>query len=121
MRWGKFLSATTDEELETLAMNDPVMKQATEALNRLSADPQARQLAEQREMALISYHLDLNKVRAEGKAEGKAELLRKLLTLKFGELPEATARRIASGSEAELELWVERVLTADTLDVIFSR
>jgi predicted transposase YdaD len=46
------------------------------------------------------------KGRAEGKAEGKAETLRKLLTLKFGALPEGTARRIASAS------------TADTLDAV---
>ena len=58
------------------------------------------------------------KGRAEGKAEGKAETLRKLLTLRFGDLTEATARRIASASEADLDRWVERVLTADTLDAV---
>jgi flagellar biosynthesis/type III secretory pathway protein FliH len=35
---------------------------------------------------------------AKGRAEGKAETLRKLLTLKFGALPEGTARGIASPS-----------------------
>jgi predicted transposase YdaD len=56
--------------------------------------------------------------RAEGKAEGKADTLRKLLTLRFGELGEATQLRIAGASEAELDRWVERVLTADTLDAV---
>ena len=56
--------------------------------------------------------------RAEGKAEGKAELLRKLLALKFGELTETADQRIASASEAELDRYVERVLTADTLDAV---
>jgi len=55
---------------------------------------------------------------AKGKIEGKIETLRKQLTLKFGELPEAAALRLASASEAELDLWVERVLTADTLDAL---
>jgi predicted transposase/invertase (TIGR01784 family) len=55
---------------------------------------------------------------AKGKAEGKAETLRKLLTLKFGELSEAAASRIASASEAELDRWVERVLSADTLNAV---
>jgi hypothetical protein len=40
------------------------------------------------------------------------------LTLKFGELSERAALRIASASEAELDRWVERVLTADTLAAV---
>jgi predicted transposase/invertase (TIGR01784 family) len=55
---------------------------------------------------------------AKGRTEGKAETLRKLLTLKFGELSERAALRIASASEAELDRWVERVLTADTLAAV---
>jgi predicted transposase/invertase (TIGR01784 family) len=72
VRWATFLSATTDHELTELAMKDPVLQQAKDALDRLSADPQARLLAEQREMALISYHLDMNEVRKQGRAEGEA-------------------------------------------------
>jgi predicted transposase/invertase (TIGR01784 family) len=72
VRWATFLSATTDDELQELAMTDPVLQQAKDALDRLSADPQARMLAEQREMALISYYLDLNTAREQGIAEGEA-------------------------------------------------
>jgi predicted transposase/invertase (TIGR01784 family) len=72
VRWATFLSATTDEERQELAMKDPVLQQAKDALDRLSADPRARLLAEQREMALASYHLDLNEVRKQGLAEGEA-------------------------------------------------
>ena len=122
--WARFLSADTDDELELLAMNHPVLKQATDALDRLGADPQARMLAEQRELALISYHLDMNKVRAEGraegKAEGKAETLRTLLTLKFGQVPDAALLRLATADEASLDRWLERVLTADTLDAVLT-
>ena len=56
--------------------------------------------------------------KAEGRAQGKAETLRKLLTLRFGELSEASELRIASASEEELDRWVERVLTADTLNAV---
>lgn len=71
--WGKFLAATSDEELETLAMQNPVLKQAKDALDRLSADDEARMRAEQREMAQISYELDMGVVWREGNAAGKAE------------------------------------------------
>ena len=134
--WGKFLAADSDDELESLAMNSPVLKQATDALDRLSADPQARALAEQRELALISYQLDLGKVhaqgeakgraegeakgRAEGRAEGKVETVRKLLTLKFGQLPEAASLRLDAAKEPDLDRWLERVLTADSLDAVLT-
>jgi predicted transposase/invertase (TIGR01784 family) len=79
-KWGRFLEAETDEELERLAMSDPDLQEAKEALERLSADPEARMLAEQRRMAQISYQLDLNRTREDalrqGRTEGHAEGLR---------------------------------------------
>jgi predicted transposase/invertase (TIGR01784 family) len=71
--WGRFLSAKTDDDLEQLAMTDPVLRQAKAALERLSTDPEARVLAEQRDMALKSYELDLGKAHAQGRAEGRTE------------------------------------------------
>jgi len=55
---------------------------------------------------------------AKGKAEGKAEALRKLLTLKFGPLPEATASRLATATQTDVDRWLELVLTADTLPAV---
>jgi predicted transposase/invertase (TIGR01784 family) len=126
--WGRFFTATADEDLETLAMENPVLKQAKDALERLSADPEAQLRAEQREMALISYELDLAKARREGleegleegRTEGKAELLQRLLTIKFGQLAANVAARVASASDVELVLWSERVLSADTLAGVFA-
>ena len=147
--WARFLSAAGDEDLEALAMEDPVFKQAKDALDRLSADPEARLRAEQREMALFSYELDRAKVRSEGRAEGKAEgraegkaegraegkaegraegrieatsaLVRQLLTIKFGELPSDVLQRLAHATEAELQQWSGRLLAASRLDDIFER
>jgi hypothetical protein len=56
----------------------------------------------------------------QGEAKGKAESLRKLLTLKFGELPQAIAQRLATASEPELDLFIERVLSAATLDQVIA-
>ena len=117
--WARFLSASTDDELNSLAMENPVLKQAKDALERLSADPAARERAEQREMALLTYEAGLAKVRREGREEGKAELLRHQLTLKFGGLPEAIVARLAKASSTDLHVWSERVLSADTLASVF--
>jgi predicted transposase/invertase (TIGR01784 family) len=118
--WGKFLSATNDAALEQLALEHPVLKQAKEALDQLSDDPAAWERAEQREMSLIAYHLGMGGARregiAEGKAEGKAEALRTLLSAKFGALPESSAQRLEAASEAQLDRWLGRVLSATSLD-----
>ena len=53
---------------------------------------------------------------AKGEAKGKAEALRKLLTLKFGALPEIAATRIASAPQADVDRWLELVLSASTLE-----
>jgi predicted transposase/invertase (TIGR01784 family) len=125
--WAKFLSASDDEDLEALAKENPVFKQAKDALESLSADPEARIRAEMREMALASYELDRAKVRREGKAEGKAkgrveataELVQRMLTKKFGELSPEVQQRLAQASEAELFDWSERLLFATTLNDVF--
>ena len=55
---------------------------------------------------------------ARGRSQAKADILRKQLTLRFGALPETTELRIMNASEAELDRWVERVLSADTLEAV---
>jgi hypothetical protein len=67
--WARFLTATADDDLETLAMENPVLKQAKDALERLSADPESRVRAEQREMALISTSLVYRQLAARASSE----------------------------------------------------
>lgn len=55
---------------------------------------------------------------ARGRAEGKADVLRKLLILKFGELQRDTELRLSTAREEELDRWIGRVLAADTLDAV---
>jgi len=59
------------------------------------------------------------KGRVEGEAKGRAATLRKQLTLKFGPLPNADGERLERASEAEIEQWTERVLTAGSLEELF--
>jgi hypothetical protein len=47
--------------------------------------------------------------RVEGRAEGQAALLLKLMTLRFGPLPERVVTRVRSAAVEELECWAERV------------
>jgi hypothetical protein len=56
----------------------------------------------------------------KGRREGKRELVRKLLMLRFGELPADAERRLERASPARLERWAERVLTARNLAAVFA-
>ena len=58
--------------------------------------------------------------RAEGRAERGAELVLKQLRLKFGELDADTVTRVRGATEADLDLWAERVLTAGNLADVFA-
>lgn len=53
---------------------------------------------------------------AEGKAEGEAQILLKLLALRFGVVPENIVAQIRTASTEDLERYAERVLSAETLE-----
>jgi hypothetical protein len=52
----------------------------------------------------------------QGKAEGRVELVLRLLTLRFGPLTEAIQARVRGAQNAQIDTVVERTLTAQTLD-----
>jgi predicted transposase/invertase (TIGR01784 family) len=77
VRWAKFFTASTDEELEATAKGDMMMEKTMDFLEKLSAKADVRLLAERREMAQLMYRMELTMARdeamAEGEAKGKAE------------------------------------------------
>ena len=109
-------------------MEHPVLKQAKAALDRLSADDVARLQAEQREMALLTVEAGMAAAREEaeqkghraGESAGAIAVLLRLLTVKFGPQPSSIAERLASGSQADVLRWSERVLSAETLEGVFA-
>jgi len=54
-------------------------------------------------------------LREEGRKEGQRALLLKLLTTRFGPLPEDFMARLMAARTEEIERWADRVLTAPTL------
>jgi hypothetical protein len=53
---------------------------------------------------------------AQGKAEGRVELILELLALRFGLLDDAVQTHVRRAQDAQLDAVAERVLTAQTLD-----
>ena len=125
------MAAGSDAEREELAMKNPDLRQAKVALERLSADPDARILAEMRDRAVKSYRLDINKARKEGRVEGleegrakgikegQATLLSDLLNIKFGPLPPAVIERLQCASESQLLAWAKKLVVAESLAAVF--
>ncbi|HYQ16567.1 MAG TPA: Rpn family recombination-promoting nuclease/putative transposase, partial [Polyangiaceae bacterium] len=138
-RWCRFLAAETDEQIEALAMEHPVLKEAKDALDRLSADPEARERAERRavELRLHEYgaHLLREQGREEGREQGREEgrergreegreqqklaTLRRQLFVKFGTLPAEVEARIQSATDCDVERWLERVVVGGSVEDVF--
>ncbi len=57
--------------------------------------------------------------RVEGRVEERRESTRRLLTRRFGPLPEEVQLRIETASMEDMKLWTERLFDAATLDEIF--
>lgn len=69
------------------------------------------------------YEAEVARLHAEGRAEGREEglhlALLKQIELKFGQPSPTTRGRVERATESELERWIERILTAETLDELF--
>ncbi|MDU9049897.1 MAG: DUF4351 domain-containing protein [Candidatus Electrothrix sp. Rat3] len=62
----------------------------------------------------------LKKYFDQGRQEGELRVLLRQLRRRFGELPSWAEERLRQASSAMLETWSERILTASTLDEVFS-
>ncbi len=61
-----------------------------------------------------------NKGIEKGINKGRQSDLLRLLTRRFGTLPEAAAARVASAGADDLDQWFDRLLDAASLDEIFA-
>ena len=57
---------------------------------------------------------------ARGKIEGEANTLLKQLNLKFGTVPDLVEQQIRSADKEQLDLWVEKILSASSIEEMFS-
>jgi hypothetical protein len=148
LAWVRFLGATSDEEVKEACMSSQEVARANELLTELSASPRAQELARERKIALEFYRMELQaasdratreglaagiakgiaegmakgmaKGMAEGKAEGQGRVLLRLLEQRFGPVPGEVCDRVFHASPDDVDRWVDRVLSAPTLDALFA-
>ena len=102
----------------------PPVQQALDKLQTLSQNEEDRYRAIARERALYNEMTLLRHAREEGRLEGREEgrelALARLLTRRFGPLPEWVAPRVQQASATQLDTWLDRVLDAPTLEAVFA-
>ncbi len=67
-----------------------------------------------------TYQKGRTEGKAEGKTEGRADTILRMVTKRFGPLPEDVVDRIRRGTEADLDRWTDRILDARTLAEVFA-
>lgn len=72
-------------------------------------------------MAYVSSFekMGLEKGMQQGLQAGEALALQKLLTRRFGVIPAQTLSKITTASTAQIDAWLDRVLDAPSLDLVF--
>ena len=111
--WGPELDRTSEEALSAIFT---YILSVSEHLSAEDLRSAVRSVAPQAEDVVMTAAEQLiEKGRAEGLARGRAEVLVRQLTLRFGPLPPGTKERVLSASDAELDRWSELVLTAKSI------
>ena len=82
-------------------------------------------LIEDKDMLAENLRSWAEKEREEGREEGKhhgiEQTLRKLIGLKFGDIPPWAEEKLHDATEAELDTWVAGVLSADSLESLMGK
>jgi hypothetical protein len=94
---------------------DLILSSLSEAAQQALADMDARTYDYQSDFARRYVAQGREEGRAEGELRGRADLLVRQLTVRFGPLSADAHSRIARASIAELDAMGERLLTARTL------
>lgn len=103
------------EELTMANVAHEPVKKAMSRIRELSADDETRRLAFVRERALRDEVSLLN----DAKREEAQRILQRLLTKRFGDLPEWTIQKLESANAKQLERWTDDILVVDSLDDLF--
>src|SRR4030067_277395 len=65
--------ARSEEAVQELAKMSPVFEKAKKALEALPGKPEVQEIARQRELALLTYKLELGEAKAEGERVGREQ------------------------------------------------
>ncbi|WP_404375238.1 Rpn family recombination-promoting nuclease/putative transposase [Vreelandella aquamarina] len=112
--WITFFKHWQEELTMANVAHEPV-KKAMSRIRELSADEETRRLAFVRERALRDEVSLLN----DARREEAQRILQRLLTKRFGDLPEWVIQKLETANAQQLEGWTDEILVANSLDELF--
>jgi hypothetical protein len=111
------------QEARMLPETDPMRRRMVEVLaQRRFAALHLRddEDGSEAEMLQQEFKKFKDQIHEEGRVEGGAGLLRRLLSRKFGELPPEVIARLEAATQEQLDTWADRILIADSLAAVFA-
>jgi predicted transposase/invertase (TIGR01784 family) len=118
--WITFFKHWQEELTMANVAHEPV-KKAMNRIRELSADEEARRLAFVRERALRDEVSFINDAERRGRREGESRLLRKMIEIKFGAIPEWAEAVLRSADSEQIDRWAESILTAESLETLLGK
>lgn len=112
--WITFFRHAQEDNIMSHIHHEPV-RQAQEDLMRMSNNDEEWARAMSRSKAAWDYAAGMD----GAKAEGQRNLLTKQLIVRFGALPQSVLDSLASAKTAQLEIWAEKILFAESLKAVF--
>ena len=111
------------EEARLLPEGDPMRRPMIEVLAqrrfaRLHFDDDEDR--SEAEMLQQEFKKFKERIHEEGRAEGRTDVLRRLLELRFGALPEDVSARLQAATQDQIDRWTERFVTADSLSAVLA-
>lgn len=108
-------------------LDNPALKKALGVLEVMNFDPEEREAYEAHLKWLRVEANTLKKYEAkgfeegkiEGKIEGERAMLLRQLTRKFTEVSERYCQKLITADHAQLSLWSDRILAANSIEEIF--
>jgi len=112
--WITFFKHWQEELTMANVAHEPV-KRAMSRIRELSADEETHRLAFVRERALRDEVSLLN----DARREEAQRILQRLLTKRFGDLPEWVIQKLETANAQQLEGWTDEILVANNLEELF--
>ncbi len=110
-RWARFFSAKKEEEFEKLTKEDSIMREAKDALERISNLPEWCNAAALRQRALDGYWIEMTAAREEGEAKA----LLRVLERRFGSVSPCLHDQIMKADIGDIEKWLDCAIDASTV------
>lgn len=116
--WLSFMKKAGTEEIEKLVKRKEELGIAMEMLKKISADEELREKYAAREKARLDTISSIKFAEMKGMEKGKAEIIIKQFTMKFGILPAYLQERILNAALPVLDLLAENVFELNSAEEV---